>query len=212
MSGSQTLPRLFSKALDPGHTTLYFLPKPGGGDSDTRATVKFGTCKFEVKVADGGEDPRLRVTRIAIEVHFKEPDIAWLHLAVPKDLHYSVLTANLSYERATTTTITKGIIINDSQSDESVVWTAKDTTKKGINLNIPVAVIVRHPPSQGFQADFIVRVHAKVRRGPAVWTAHSHTEVFNISTDGVRDVGTLDEIIMAKFKTHLGREDALQDT
>ncbi|KAL8280097.1 hypothetical protein RQP46_007427 [Phenoliferia psychrophenolica] len=56
----------------------------------TTTVPKEGYCltKFEVKVQEGGEDPRLRVTRIVIEVHFPNPNDARLHLAVPKGQHY----------------------------------------------------------------------------------------------------------------------------
>ncbi|KAL8292744.1 hypothetical protein RQP46_001356 [Phenoliferia psychrophenolica] len=259
--------------LSPGSAEAYFLPHPrGGDDSDTRTVVKFGTCKyatvsvtggggisvvatgaqtaegycltkFEVKVADGGEDPRLQVSRIGIEAEFLDLKVAKLHLAIPQDPHYlgrpvtktiedtlsgsiglqafsSLLAANLAYERKTTAEVTKGIVINDVQSAKSkpapavpspqnpltsqflgVIWVVNDTTGKGINLNIPVAIIVKHQPTKGFEARFVIKVRTKVHWIFGWWGVHTHTKEFIIQTDGREEAGVMDDKIISEFKT-----------
>lgn len=41
-----------------------------------------------IRIRDDGVDPRFRVTRVQIEVHFPNPSDAWNHLAVPNGKKY----------------------------------------------------------------------------------------------------------------------------
>ncbi|KAL8287013.1 hypothetical protein RQP46_004019 [Phenoliferia psychrophenolica] len=184
-----------------------------------------GYClsQLEFKVSHSGENPPLRIKRLKIRIELDPTPDVEVALRVPDDkfflgstsrrnMAYSIgataggqalagcLTASLSYGRTESTEFTDGITINYAPSGKnSTDWDVRENkaTHAGIDRWVPVALVIKHPPSSSFTGKLTISVKPGLSRAdraswsiPA-WLMKTHVQEYIVEVDGIREAGPI---------------------